>query len=58
MERGYTLYNLAHNLSPSEMFWALFNPNPNVRILKRQGYKAILRHYFYKSLRKFKLTDI
>lgn len=58
MAFGYNVYTWVHNLSPSELFLTLFHPNPVVRNFKRYGYISFLRHYFYKIIRRFKLTDI
>lgn len=58
MDKGYGRYVNRHNFSSSEIFEALFHPDPIVRTLKRQGYIGVARHNLYKLLRKIGLTDI
>lgn len=58
MQQGYDDFMHRHNFSLSEIKGALFNPNPNVRILKKRGYIATARHKIYAKMRKLNLTDI
>ncbi|GEM_PF-3795252 len=58
MKLGYDIYTWIHNLSPSEISGALFHSNPAVRRFKQQGYIATSRHYLYKFLRDYNITDI
>lgn len=58
MDVGYARYNARHNMSFSEIYGALFDPNPVVRKFKQRGYIGVLRHKFYKALRRAGLSDI
>jgi anaerobic magnesium-protoporphyrin IX monomethyl ester cyclase len=57
-KKGYAAFNLFHLLSPDEILKTIFSKNKNVRIVKKYGYIATLRHYAYKYMRKLGLTNI